>query len=226
LERELKPLKMIFQTDKNTLPKLAESLNNLLQNLSENPESIARICEFIFTKYSEKHRAYHNLSHINALLSHAENYQEKFLDFESVQLAIWFHDVIYNTKRFDNESESAKIAVEVLSELNVPKDKIEKIDRMITATAKHDSNGLDVDGKLFLDLDLAILGQNENVYLNYSKAIRKEYSFVPWFLYKRSRRKILENFLQREIIYFTEEIRQDFETQARLNLANEIKTLS
>jgi predicted metal-dependent HD superfamily phosphohydrolase len=217
---------MIFQIDKNTLPELEKSLNNLLQNLSENPESINRICRFIFTKYLENHRAYHNLSHIKALLFYAENYKKKFADFESVQLTIWFHDVIYNTKRFDNESESAKIAVEFLNELNVTKDKIEKIEQMITATAKHDSNGLDFDGKLFLDLDLAILGQNENVYLNYSKAIRKEYSFVPWFLYKRSRRKILENFLQREIIYFTEEIRQDFETQARLNLANEIKTLS
>ncbi len=216
----------MFKTDENTMLKLEESLNNLLQNLSENSESIARICEFIFTKYVEKHRAYHTLSHINALLSHAENYQEKFADFESVQLAIWFHDVIYNTKRFDNESESARIASEFLCELNVSKDKIEKVEQMITATAKHNATGLDFDGKLFLDLDLAILGQSESVYRNYSKAIRKEYSFVPWFLYKRSRRKILENFLQREIIYFTAEIRQDFETQAHINLANEIKELS
>jgi predicted metal-dependent HD superfamily phosphohydrolase len=215
-----------FELNSATISNLKNDLANLLEAFSSDNEKVSKICEFIFLKYSEKHRVYHNLSHINALLSQAEIYKEKIAAFENIQLSIWFHDIIYNPKRFDNESESTKIAAEYLSELNVPKAKIEKVEQMISATAKHDSNGLDFDGKLFLDLDLAILGQGETIYQNYSKAIRKEYSFVPWFLYKRSRRKILENFLQREIIYFTEEIRQDFETQARLNLANEIKTLS
>jgi predicted metal-dependent HD superfamily phosphohydrolase len=217
---------MLSKIDKIRLSESETILRNLLQTFSSNSELNNRICAFIFAKYSEKHRAYHNLSHINALLSHAEKFKAKFADYESVQFAIWFHDVIYDTKNVDNESESAKIAAEFLNELNAPKSKIEKVEQLITATAKHDANGLDFDGKLFLDLDLAILGQSEIVYQTYSKAIRKEYSFVPWFLYKRSRRNILENFLQREIIYFTQEIRQDFETQARINLANEIKELS
>ncbi len=215
-----------FELSSTTVSNLKSDLTNLLESLSSDTESICEICEIIFAKYNEKHRRYHNLSHINALLFHAEKFTEKFADFQSVQLAIWFHDVIYNPKSFSNETESAKIAVEFLTKINVPNKTIEKVELMISATRKHASNGLDFDGKLFLDLDLAILGQNESVYQNYSQAIRKEYSFVPWFLYKRSRRKILENFLQREIIYFTQEIRQDFETQARINLANEIKELS
>ena len=97
---------------------------------------------------------------------------------------------------------------------------------MILGTQKHDATDLDYDGKLFLDLDLAILGTNENIYQNYKNAIRREYSFVPWFLYRRSRAKIMTNFLEREFIYFTDELREKFETQARANIANEIKELS
>jgi predicted metal-dependent HD superfamily phosphohydrolase len=215
-----------FEVSKTSIIVLENNLRFLLETSTKNHELVEELCVFLIDKYSEKHRAYHNLSHINALLTHAEKFKEKFADFESVQLAIWFHDVIYNSKRFDNEAESAKIAVEFLWKLNMPKIRIESVERMILATSKHNSKGLDFDGKLFLDLDLAILGQNEDVYQNYSNAIRREYSYVPWFLYKRSRRKILENFLQREFIYFTQEIQQDFETQARINLANEIKTLS
>jgi predicted metal-dependent HD superfamily phosphohydrolase len=218
--------KNYFSIDEITVAKLKDSFHNLLILLSENTNAIDEGSSLIFSKYSEKHRAYHNLSHINALLFHAEKFKEKFADFESIQLAIWFHDVIYNTKRFDNEVESAKTAVEFLSKFKQPKIRIEKVKQMIVATAKHDSEALDFDGKLFLDLDLAVLGQSEKIYQSYSKAIRREYSFVPWFLYKRSRRKILEKFLQRETIYFTEEIRQDFETTARLNIQHEIKELS
>ncbi len=215
-----------FSIDERSTSDMVGDFMRFLLSFTNNEGVIDELLRLTVAKYSEKHRAYHNLSHINALLSLAEKYKEKFVDFETVTLAIWFHDVIYNTKRFDTESESAKIAVEFLSKLNVPNGKIKKVEAMILATAKHDSHGLDFDGKLFLDLDLAILGQNENIYQIYSKAIRKEYSFVPWFLYKRSRRKILENFLQREFIYFTEEIRQDFETTARLNIQHEIKELS
>jgi predicted metal-dependent HD superfamily phosphohydrolase len=215
-----------FLVSQTLVTNLERSFFELLRKFTNDEILINQIITFVIEKYTEKHRVYHNLSHINALLFNAENFRERLADFESVQLAIWFHDVIYNPKRFNNESESAKIAVEYLSKLDVPKVKIEQVERMILATAKHNATDLDFDGKLFLDLDLGILGQNENVYKIYSEAIRKEYSFVPWFLYKRSRRKVLEAFLSREIIYFTQEIRQDFEAQARINLSNEIKELS
>jgi predicted metal-dependent HD superfamily phosphohydrolase len=205
---------------------LENNLKSFLEQFSENETLIGEIRVYLCSKYSEKHRAYHNLSHLEALFSQAETYRRKFADFDGVKFAIWFHDVLYNPKRFDNESESAKIAGEFLTALNLPTEKVEKVKAMISATAKHAATGLDFDGKLFLDLDLTILGQRAEIYRRYSKAIRREYSFVPWFLYKRSRRKILENFLRRETIYFTDEIRRDFEVTARVNLANEINELS
>lgn len=178
----------------------------------------------LFEKYSEKHRAYHNLSHINYLLESLKNYE--LMDFETVYLAAWFHDVIYEPKRNDNEIQSANLALNQLAKFNLPVDKIRKIERIILATQKHCSENLDNDGKLFLDLDLSILGADENTYRNYSQAIRQEYSHVPDILYSHGRRKVLESFLKLGEIYFTESLRERFENQARLNLANEIKELS
>ena len=143
-----------------------------------------------------------------------------------MRLAIWFHDAVYEPKRTDNEAESARLASASLEKLGMPEILIEKTRRMILATEKHEAGTVDFDGRLFLDLDLGILGADEKIYDEYKRAIRREYSFVPFFLYRRSRRRILENFLRREFLYFTGEMREKCEMQARRNIANEIKELS
>lgn len=66
---------------------------------------------------------------------------------------------------------------------------------MILATKKHELLNDSADLKLFLDFDLSILGTSAEVYQRYSQAIRKEYSWGPYFLYRKGRKKILENFL-------------------------------
>jgi predicted metal-dependent HD superfamily phosphohydrolase len=80
--------------------------------------------------------------------------------------------------------------------------------------------------KAFLDLDTSILGAPEEIYREYSRAIRKEYSWVPDALYREGRMKVLNDFLGRELIYQTEEISAKYEAQARHNIAEEIRSLS
>jgi len=80
--------------------------------------------------------------------------------------------------------------------------------------------------KVFLDLDTSILGAPGEIYEEYSRAIRKEYSWVPDVLYREGRMRILNDFLGRERIYHTEEIKANYEAQARHNIAEEIKALS
>src|SRR5258706_16074366 len=143
-----------FSISQTTQVALESSLRDLFLNFSANNDLIAEQSEFIISKYSERHRLYHNLSHVKALLLQAESLKRNFADFETIQFAIWFHDVIYNPKRTDNEIESAKLATEVLEKLRVAKDKIERVEQMILATQNHEARDLDFDGKLFLDLDL------------------------------------------------------------------------
>lgn len=214
----------IFTISQTTILSRKIEWQTILQKYNSVELKVDEVFQTLVEKYSEKHRAYHNLSHINYLLKEVKNIQ--FNDFDSIYLATWFHDAIYNPERNDNEIESAKLAVKFLSELNLPSDKIAKVENIIIATQTHSAENLDNDGKVFLDLDLSILGANSDIYRKYSEAIRQEYSHVSEDLYRRGRKRILENFLKREVIYFTENLRQRFEKQARLNLANEIKELS
>lgn len=214
----------IFSINKTNISILKNEWQNILQKYNSDESKIDEVFKPLVKKYSEKHRAYHNLSHINYLLNEVKNIH--FEDFDSIYLATWFHDIIYEPKRNNNEIESAKLAVKLLSELHLSIDKIAKIEKIILATQTHSVENLDYDGKIFLDLDLSILGADSEIYQKYSRAIRQEYSHISEDLYRQGRKRILENFLKREMIYFTNNLRQRFEKQARFNLANEIKELS
>jgi predicted metal-dependent HD superfamily phosphohydrolase len=186
----------------------------------------AEVFSLLVQFYSESHRAYHNLEHIKALLRLCAEYQNHLSDFDAVRYAVWFHDAIYNPQKGDNEEQSAELAVESLRKLDVSETKVDEVRRMILATKTHNADTFDKDGELFLDFDLSILGAEADVYWRYSAAIREEYAFVPTELYRNGRRGVLEKFLEREFIYFTDECRERFDAQARKNIAAEIADLS
>ncbi|HKQ78176.1 MAG TPA: hypothetical protein VJ810_31040 [Blastocatellia bacterium] len=145
---------------------------------------------------------------------------------DAVYFAVWFHDVIYDTKRSDNEEKSAEFAAEALASLGVPEQTTAIVQEMILATKSHSGANLSWDTKAFLDLDTSILGAPEEIYKEYRSAIRKEYSWVPDIVYRKGRTKILKDFLERERIYYTEEIRARYELQARHNIEEEVRDLS
>lgn len=181
--------------------------------------------EKLVESYSEPHRAYHNLSHIKSLLDLGHMLKSHFTDYDAVRLAIWFHDAIYETTKTDNEERSADWASASLIELLVPQETVSVVREMILATKHHKAESLSNDTLLFLDLDLSILGADCKTYRSYSKAIKKEYSWVAGDIYRRERSKVLERFLHRDFIYNTTETRERFEAQARRNIEGELKEL-
>jgi predicted metal-dependent HD superfamily phosphohydrolase len=196
-----------FPFGETLIQNLSSDWRALAEEFSVDDEAGGAAFAVLLDRYSEKHRFYHNLSHVGALLFLAEDFRENFSNYDCVKLAIWFHDAIYEPRRNDNEIESAKLAAARLSGFGLTENKIQKVEKMILATARHDASELDFDGKLFLDSDLSILGADAEIYKKYSQAVKGEYSFVPQNLYCEGRKKILENFLRREFIYFTARMR-------------------
>src|SRR5262245_65595107 len=199
---------------------------SLASRSAYDSSAIESLFNSIVEHYSASERAYHNLSHIQSLLALSESLLDKVQNRDALYFAIWFHDVIYDTKRSDNEEKSAEFAAEALAGLGVPEQTIAVTREMILATKHHRADGLSWDMKAFLDLDTSILGAPEEIYKEYSRAIRKEYSWVPGFLYRKGRTKVLNDFLEREHIYHIDEIRAEYELQARHNIAEEIRALS
>ncbi|TIU46557.1 MAG: hypothetical protein E5W19_25905, partial [Mesorhizobium sp.] len=65
--------------------------------------------------YHAAGRHYHNLAHIEAMLTLAGDYRTLLDDPEAVEAAIWFHDAIYDSRAKDNEAQSAALAEQKLA---------------------------------------------------------------------------------------------------------------
>ena len=178
----------------------------------------------IAKKYSEKHRHYHTLAHIEDCLNQFDEVREQLTNPIAVGLAILFHDAIYDPKASDNEYQSSIYASEVLGNLQLGAGLIEIVSNLVMLT-KHDAQPTTTDETLLIDIDLSILGRESSEYKNYAKAIRQEYRHVPHFLYKHGRRKVLKKFLDRIRIFNSNLYFGRFEEQARRNLQNELDTL-
>jgi predicted metal-dependent HD superfamily phosphohydrolase len=190
-------------------------------------EAAAEYWQLIHNKYSEKSRHYHNLEHLRALFASFDQHHGALTDPTVVAWAIWYHDVIYNARRRDNEEQSAILASKYLAETGLSPLQQTNCLAYIRATGKH----LDVDTEpesdlaYFLDFDLAVLAWSPAKYQEYAAAIRKEYRHVPGFLYRRGRRKILRYFLAAPVLFRTAVFQADFEEGARANLEWELGML-
>jgi len=175
--------------------------------------------------YTESNRHYHNINHIQKMLDFSSELSSEIKDKEVIQLAIFYHDIIYNSLSKTNEIDSAALAVLELSKTNFPAEKIKLVEQFIISTQKHFPLIEDTDLYYFLDFDLAILGTERSVYESYVEKIRKEYKWIPGFMYKKARKEVLQHFLEREHIYFTEIFRNNYEANARENLKFEIEVM-
>lgn len=202
---------------------------DLIQALGGNASQAEQAWIVLDRHYSEPHRSYHNLSHIQALLHNAEKMKAEIRDFAVVALAIWFHDIIYDTRASNNELKSAELAGEMLSRLEIDVLVIPYVQQCILATARHEVpkfKNQAPDLPLFLDLDIAILGAAPDIYQQYSQAIRHEYRWVTAPLFRAGRIKVLKRFSEREQLFFTATMASRFDAQARANLLWETKKLT
>lgn len=214
------------------LPALEKKKIEILQEdfcdiFGEDKRSDAlKLSKKITEEYDAENRSYHNFEHIENFLSFLNERKQEIRDLNRVKLAAWFHDVVYDTNAKDNEEKSAQYAQNYLEQLGIPAEIIARVVALIGATVKHEAIENDSDSAIFLDADLAILGSSEENYDKYAAKIRKEYAWVSDEQYKAGRIKVLESFLQRPRIYFTERAVNELEQQARINIEREIASLS
>jgi predicted metal-dependent HD superfamily phosphohydrolase len=198
---------------------------NHLSQFIDNQLLINKLWLSLEKLYGSEKRHYHTLKHIEHLFFLLEKNKNLIVDWDTLVISIFYHDVIYNARKSDNEEQSAIFMQKAMLEIAFLKEKIEKSYRQILATKKHEITG-DNDTDLFTDADIAILGSDWETYQTYYQNIRKEYSIYPDFLYNNGRKKVLKHFLAMENIFKTPLFRSAFEEQARENLQNELKKLS
>ena len=208
------------------LPDLKQIWFTLCSKYTSNAELMETLYKELYRKYTGSGRHYHNLQHIRELIGLAEQYEQYLHDKDGVQFSIFYHDIIYNVLRKDNEQRSAVRAVKRLTELGVPASRVEAVGLFIEATKTHqvpETAPGKTDLTLFLDFDMAILAAPWEAYSTYTGQVRREYRIYPDRLYKPGRKAFLQQTLQTTHIFHTAVFREQYEARARANMEKELQ---
>lgn len=174
--------------------------------------------------YREPQRKYHTEQHLKECLLLFGECSGRAIEPGEIEIALWFHDAVYNAKASDNEVRSAEWAANALNDANVPPERILRVQAHILAT-KHSALPQGADQQLLVDIDLSILGAEPSRFEEYEQQVRQEYRYVPGFIFRRKRKQILTEFLARKSIYATPMLREKLEEQARKNITGSILAL-
>ena len=208
-----------------SMPTLLDRWKDLLAGLHVAGPSATAVGERLIARWQESHRHYHSVTHLIACLDQLHAWHQHAQQAHHIALAVWFHDAIYNPQASDNEAASAQLLSDSNRALGLHTAIIDRCAELIIATDHRqvvaDS---DHDAQLLVDIDLAILGTDPDIYDAYATAVRREYDFVPDDSYRTGRSQVLRTFLAREDIYTSPPARA-LEQGARCNLQRELEAL-
>ena len=194
-------------------------------------DRLSKILEDVRSRLAEPQRAYHGQAHIDAMLAQLRADRRAFHAPEAVELAIWFHDAVYEPGAADNERKSAALLRRVLD--GVAASAVMDIaEALILATEHHAvppglPDLLAADLAAFLDLDMAILGAPPAEYDRYAKGVARE--FVPVVgevAYRQGRAAFLRRALASGTpLFHTTRVREMLEFPAQANMLRELGSL-
>lgn len=182
------------------------------------------VMQQLITAYQSPHRHYHTLHHLSECLTLFAAVSSLATHSGEVEIALWFHDAVYDVRAQDNEAQSAAWAEVALTGVGVEPDAIARIRQLILATC-HLSCPTEPDQQLLVDIDLAILAAPCSRFMEYETQIRREYDWVPDSIFRDKRQVILQAFLDRDRLYQTPILHESLELSARKNLLAAIAQL-
>lgn len=197
-------------SDERRFRKLWSSL--VVENGRDDSQNIYQT---LSAHYHEESRKYHNFNHITHCLNHYDEVSDNIHCPQAVELAIWFHDVIYEAGASLNEIKSAEMFMDFSAD-NIKDSTRVMVSSMILNTVHlYELAG---DAAYMNDIDLAGIGNPWDTF--YKDTINIENELKANF--SDDFQSMLNSFLikleERENIYYSHYFHQKLETNARQNI--------
>jgi predicted metal-dependent HD superfamily phosphohydrolase len=179
----------------------------------------------IVSRYEEPHRFYHTRQHLAECFERWSELREQAAHPSEVEVALWFHDAVYDTHSDLNEARSADLAMHAALSLGVDAVPVQRIHHLIMST-RHATLPVGQDAQLLVDTDLSILGTESARFVEYEHQVRQEYAWVSENVFQERRAYVLRGFLERPYIFSTDLFRERYERRARENIRRSLDALS
>ncbi len=184
------------------------------------PTLLARLAR----RYAEPHRRYHTWAHVVACLEARRRITEATLP--EVDLALLFHDAVYEPLARDNEARSADLLVEEGRRAWMHDALLQRARALVAATRHDAMDAIDSEEACIVaDADLAILGAEPLRFERYEAQVREEYACVDDAAFAAGRAAVLRGLLARPTLYATRAGQRAWEGRARQNLEASLRRL-
>lgn len=226
----------------------ADCLEQRFRRLWKNQTSAQSAWQHVRSAYLAPDRHFHNLRHIAECLAVADEIAALMkwpaMPVE-LELAIWFHDLVYQPGARSNEAKSAKRLAELVQPAQLAQNQLAQNQLaqpvqsgqratgsqvvpdamgLILQTATHGAEPCSLSA-VMCDCDLWILGSPSRRYRAYAQAIRQEFGRLPNWIYRRGRSAFLRNMLARPRLFATRPLDEALSVQARDNISAELAEL-
>ena len=152
----------------------------------------ARWHQHLVKACGEPQRAYHSLQHLDECLRVFDEAKGFMEQPDLIEMALWFHDAVYDPRSGENEALSAEKALGALGGTQTARE----VARLILLTKSHQP-GEGPDDEWVIDIDLAIFAQSPERVMEYEQQIRAEYAWVPETVYREKRAEVLARLSRR-----------------------------
>jgi len=158
--------------------RLSSRLKLLIDQFTTDAEIILRWSSTIISLYNQSPpRYYHTLGHIDHMLNLFDECKSQLQNHSTIELSIWFHDIIYEPKLNDNEIQSIGLFNQFGQQVNLNSQMKSDVEYLIQCTISHDisippNNLSQSEVEYFLDFDMAILGEDRRTYETYCNDLR------------------------------------------------------
>lgn len=193
--------------------------------------------ERLAAHYNEPHRAYHGLAHISYLLGMLSKYVRLASNPVAIELAVWFHDVIYDVSKvkppgtMSNERQSADYALGVMKAARLSTALRDSVEGLVMVTLHNPATHRPQtsDEMLMADLDWSPLGWAWPDFTESAQQIRHEYSDDMGYSqaeFNAGRLAFLKGTLERgERQFYLHEFKSLYGQQALYNIERAIREL-
>ena len=187
--------------------------------LDQAIDNSAAIHQYLIDAYSEPQRVYHTLHHIRQCLSQFDKISPQLQNSDALELAIWFHDVIYQPGAADNEQLSADLFMEMTSGL-FEEALRSTVSQHIMATLHRGADTDNADTKYMVDIDLSSFGLPWPEFLRDSNYLREEMGRLSDEVFYQKQFDFQRNLLDQPKFFKSDFFYDNYENQARKNLAD------
>jgi predicted metal-dependent HD superfamily phosphohydrolase len=206
-----------YRPDRDALRK---RFSALVGKLGGNPDASASAFDALYAAWSAESRRYHDLNHLVDCMRELDAANAPAATADLAELALWYHDAIYEAGAPDCEERSARLLESDAADLALPRTVAGTAADLVRATAHGRAAArTDLAAQLVLDVDLSILGKDPLRFMDFDYGVEEEYAGIPTRAFRTGRARFLATMLERDCLYLTDYFHARYEQRARLQIA-------